>query len=232
MKAIVLVGGQATRLRPLTLEKPKALIELQNRTILEHVLDLFKKYGIKDITLSVGYMKDQIKDYFQDGKKFGFNIDYVEEDEPLGTAGPLRLLKKFPDETFIVCNGDELKEIDIDSMLFQHKKACGLATLALTRVLDPSRYGVARIKDQQILEFVEKPKKEEAPSNLINAGFYMLEPAVLSLIPEGRAMFEFDIFPKLASGGKLYGFEFTGQWFDTGNLERLEIASKEWRGVK
>lgn len=232
MKAIILIGGQATRLRPITLEKPKALIELQGKTIVEHVFDLLKKYGITDITLSVGHLKEQIKDYFGDGRKFGVKISYIEEDEPLGTAGPLNLLSEKITETFITGNGDELKEININKMLKFHRQMGGLATLALTKVDDPSMYGVARLLGSKILEFVEKPKKEKAPSNLINAGFYILEPEVLNLIPQGRAMFEYDVFPKLASAGKLYGFEFSGQWFDTGNLERLEEAEKEWRGIR
>ena len=112
-----------------------------------------------------------------------------------------------------------------------HQQHGGLVTLALRPVDDPSAYGVARMAGDQIQEFVEKPKREEAPSNLINAGFYMMEPAVIDLIPEGKAMFEYDIFPQLARRGKLYGFKFSGQWFDTGNLERLETAEREWRDL-
>lgn len=233
MKAIVLVGGQATRLRPLTLKLPKALIELQGKTIVEHVLDLFKKYGITEIIFSVGYLKDQIKDYFGDGKKFGLTISYLEETQPLGTAGSLKLLPQKITETFITCNGDELKEIDIDDMLKFHRRNKCWATLALTRVDNPSMYGVARMEGPKILEFVEKPKKQQAPSNLINAGFYILEPEVFDLIPDkSEVMFEYDIFPQLAEQGKLCGYEFSGQWFDTGNFERLDKARKEWKGYK
>lgn len=229
--AVVLVGGKATRLRPLTETMPKALIELQGRVIIDHVLELFKKYDVNNITLSVGYLKEQIKDHCKDGSGLGLNIDYVEEDEPLGTAGPLKLLPQQMTETFIVCNGDELKEIDIEKMYEFHKAHGGLATLALTEVEDPSAYGVARMEGDKILEFVEKPKREDAPSNFINAGFYMMEPEVLEMIPEGRAMFEMDVFPQLAQDGKLFGFKFPGQWFDTGNFERLETARQQWRGL-
>lgn len=231
MKAIILAGGEATRLRPLTLTVPKALIELQGKTILEHVLDLFKKYEIFDIILSVGYMKKQIREYFGDGKNFGFHISYIEENEPLGTAGPLNVFKESMHETCIVCNGDELKQISIPEMIEFHHCNKGLATLALYKVDDPSMYGVARLDGPRILEFVEKPKKEEAPSHFISAGFYIIEPQVLKMIPKGKAMFEYDIFPKLAKQGGLYGFHFSGQWFDTGNHERLENARKEWKGV-
>lgn len=231
MKAIILIGGQATRLRPLTLTKPKALIDMQGKTIVEHVIELLKKHDISDVVLSVGYLKDQIKNYFGDGSNFGVKISYIEETEPLGTAGPLNKLPKKITETFIASNGDELKEIDIKDMLRFHKNHGGLATLALTRVKDPSLYGVAKMDGDKILEFVEKPSKEEAPSNLINAGFYILEPEVIDLIPQGKAMFEYDVFPRLAREGKLFGYEFSGQWFDTGNLERLEVARKEWKSI-
>jgi len=225
------VGGPATRLHPLTLDKPKALIEFQGKTILEHVLDLFQKYDIDDIVLSTGYLKDQIRDHFKDGKDFGMNINYIEENEPLGTAGPLNLIKK-PKEACIVCNGDELKEIDIPKMLDFHKTSGAKATLALRRVEDPSIYGVAEMHGTKIRSFVEKPKKEEAPSNLINAGFYIMEPEVFDVIPKGRAMFEYDVFPKLASEGALHGYEFDGQWFDTGNHERLKRARDLWTPLK
>lgn len=232
MKAIILVGGQATRLRPLTDNVPKALIELQGRTILEHVLDLFKKHNINDIILSVGYRKEKIIEYFGDGEKFGVNISYLKEEERLGTAGPLHLLPERFQEAFIVCNGDELKDIDIMKMLQFHKHQGAHATLALLEVDDPSLYGVAKLDGMRILEFIEKPKKEQAPSNLINAGFYIFEPEVFDVIPKGKAMFEYDVFPKLAQQGRLYGFRIEGQWFDTGNHERLEKAKREWKAIK
>lgn len=231
-KAIILAGGQGTRLRPLTYEIPKALIPIHGKTITEHLFDLLKKYGIKDIILAVGYMREKIKNCYNNGTKFGINLSYVEEEEPLGTAGPLRLAKNMLKETFIVSNGDELKDINIPEMYNLHKKSKALATIALTAVDDPSAYGVAKLEGSKIIEFVEKPKKEEAPSNLINAGFYILEPEVISLIPEGFAMLEKDVFPKLAKEGKLYGYHFKGQWFDTGNFERYEKALKEWKGLK
>lgn len=231
MKAVILVGGQATRLRPLTLTTPKALIKLHDKAILEHVIELLKKYEVQEIILSVGYLKEKIKDHFGDGSRFNIKIRYVEEDEPLGTAGPLHLLPYKMTETFIAGNGDELKSINIKEMYTQHKNSGALATLALTRVDDPSMYGVARLDGNKILEFVEKPNKEDAPSKLINAGFYILEPGVIDMIPRGKAMFEYDIFPRLASEGKLFGYEFSGQWFDTGSFERLDMANKYWKGI-
>ncbi len=230
-KAIILVGGKGTRLMPLTSNKPKCMMDVQGRTVTEHMFDLLKKYGIREIILSVGHMREKVKEYYGDGSKFGLNISYVEEDKPLGTAGPLKLAKPHLKESFIVANGDELKTINIPRMFRLHKRKNALATIALTTVTDPSQYGVARMSGTRILEFVEKPKAENAPSNLINAGFYIMEPEVIDMVPEGFSMLEKDVFPKLAKEGKLRGFLTAGQWFDIGSLERYEIAKKKWAGV-
>ncbi|MCH8067319.1 MAG: NTP transferase domain-containing protein [Nanoarchaeota archaeon] len=231
-KAIILVGGKGTRLRPMTLKTPKCMMEIQGRTVIEHLFDLLKKYGIRDVILSVGHMKEKVKDYYEDGSKFGVNITYVEEDEPLGTGGPLRLAKEHLKDSFIVTNGDELKSLNIPRMFRLHKRKDALATIALTTVTDPTQYGVARLSGSRILEFVEKPKLGEAPSTLINAGFYILEPEIIDMIPPGFSMLEKDVFPKLAKQGRLRGFPIAGQWFDIGNIERYEIAKKKWNGVK
>lgn len=230
-KAVILVGGKGTRLRPLTYKMPKCMLEIQGKAVIEHLFDLLKKYGIRDVILSVGYLKEKVKDHFGDGTKFGVNISYIEEDDPLGTAGPLKLAKNLLKESFIVTNGDELKDINIPRMFRLHKRKDALATIALTTVKDPSQYGVAKLSGSRILEFIEKPKAEDAPSNLINAGFYILEPEVLDMIPDGLSMLEKDVFPKLAEQGKLRGFPFAGQWFDIGNIERYELAKKKWSGI-
>ena len=230
-KAVLLVGGRGTRLKPLTDKIPKALLEVQGKTITEHLFDLLKKYGIRDVVLCTGYLKNKIKEYFGDGSKIGIDITYVEEEEPLGTAGPLKLAKKYLKDSFIVSNGDELKNINIPRMFRLHKRKNALATIALTTVDDPSHYGAARLDGSRIVEFVEKPAKTQAPSNLINAGFYILEPEVIDMIPNGFSMLEKDVFPKLAKLGRLRGFPFAGQWFDIGNIERYKIAAKKWQGI-
>ena len=230
-KAVILVGGKGTRLRPLTYKTPKCMLKINGKTVTEHLFDLLKKYGIRDVILSVGYLKEKVKDYYEDGSKFGVNITYVEEDKPLGTAGPLKLAKEHLKNSFIATNGDELKNINIPRMFRLHKMENVIGTIALTTVTDPSHYGVARLTGSRILEFVEKPKKEEAPSNLINAGFYILEPKVIDMIPDGFSMLEKDVFPKLAKQDSLCGFPFAGQWFDIGNLERYDTAKKKWEGV-
>ncbi len=231
-KAVILAGGKGTRLRPLTYDIPKALLDVHGKTITEHIFDLLKKYDIKEVILAVGYLKEKIKEYFQDGSKFGVNITYVDEDTPLGTAGPLKLAKNQINGSFIVSNGDELKKIDIQKMFEFHKKENALVTIALTEVEDPSVYGVAKLDGSKIVEFVEKPKKEDAPSNLINAGFYIIEPEVIDMIPDGFSMLEKDIFPTLATKGRLAGFPFPGQWFDTGNFERYALAKEKWNDIE
>ncbi len=229
---LILAGGRGVRLQPITHELPKPLLPLHDKHLLHHILDLFRKYGIKNIVLSIGYKGDKIKEAFGNGKRLGMSISYVEEDKPLGTAGPLRLARAFLTETFIACNADELKDIDLADMYMSHKEHGATATVALTTVEDPSAYGVARLQGNRILEFVEKPKKEKAPSNLINSGLYMMEPEIIDYIPEGFAMLEKDVFPKLAAQGKLFGYPFSGQWFDTGTLERYERAIKEWKDLE
>ena len=229
--AVVLAGGRGTRLQPITHEIPKPLIPLHEKQLIEHIFDLLKKYGVRNVIVSIGYMGDKIKHGLGNGRKFGLNITYIEEEEPLGTAGPIKLASEYLNETFIACNADELKEIDLADMYLAHRENKATATVALTTVDDPSAYGVARLQGNKILEFVEKPSRDWAPSNLINAGLYMMEPEILSYIPDGFAMLEKDVFPKLARDGKLFGYPFAGQWFDTGNMERYEKAIKEWRDI-
>lgn len=230
--AVILAGGEGTRLKPITLEIPKPLIPVKGKPLIDHIFDLLKKYGITDVVLAIGYKREKIIEHYSKDSK-GMNITFVEEEKPLGTAGPLRLAAKTirGKGTIIVTNGDNLHDLDVKDMFKQHKRTGALATLALTTVKDPSAYGVARLSGSKILEFVEKPKKEDAPSNLINSGFYMIEPEVLDMIPEGKSMLEHDVFPKLARSGKLFGYPFAGQWFDTGTMERYETVLKEWKGV-
>jgi NDP-sugar pyrophosphorylase family protein len=231
--AVILAGGLGTRLRPVTYEIPKPLIPVQGRTLTEHVLDIFKENGIKTVYLSIGYMSDKIIAYFGDGKKFGLKIKYLVEKKALGTGGWMNLVKKEdPDfsEDFIVVNGDNLFDVDFNEMFRKHKDNDAAITIALTTVDDPSQYGVAKLEGEKIVEFVEKPKKEEAPSNYINGGYYIFSPAVFRLMPNKEEfMLEKDLFPKVAKKGELYAFKSDSQWFDTGTFERWERVIKEWR---
>ena len=231
MKAIILAGGEGTRLRPLTYKIPKALIPIGDKTLTELVFDILKKYGVTEVVLSVAYKKEMMREYFKDGKDFGLEISYVEEPTPLGTAGPLIILNKLnkqPKSTFFMMNGDNLFNIDLNEMLEFHRKNKATATIALSRVEDPRSYGVAVLDGDRIAEFIEKP--ENPPTDYINSGYYILEPEVFEIIKgKERAMIEKDIFPVLAKEGKLFGFKSDNQWFDTGTPERYEQVKNEWK---
>lgn len=222
--AFILCGGKGIRLRPLTYEIPKVMIPINGKPILEYNIELMKKHGINNIVLATGYLGHVIYDYFGNGGNFGVNIKHNEEKTPLGTGGALRFAKDHLKETFVMCNGDELKDINLKEMFELHKRTGALITIALTEVDDPSSFGVARLDGNKILEFVEKPNKEEAPSNLINAGLYIIEPSVIELIPDGEVSIERQTFPLIAKKGRLFGFPFKGKWFPTDDAERLEKA--------
>jgi NDP-sugar pyrophosphorylase family protein len=230
--AVILAGGLGTRLYPVTYEIPKPLIPVQGRTLTEHVIDILREHGITDVILAVGYKAQQIKEYFGDGDGFGVRITYIEEREPLGTGGWMHLLsqERVPREEFIVLNGDNLFDLDLHAMLARHKSEGALVTIGLTAVDDVEHYGVVEMQDHRILRFVEKPSRDEAPSHLISSGYYIFSPEVFSIIPPQRSfMFERDLFPRIASFGRLCGFVSDAQWFDTGTFERWEKVIKEWR---
>lgn len=230
---LILAGGKGTRLKPITNEIPKPMIPFHDKPLMEHTIDLFKKYGITNILLSIGYKGEKIKEYFGNGKRFGVTITYLEESKPLGTGGPLKLAKDYLTGTFVMCNADELKNIDLDEMYLFHKEHGGVATIALTTVPDPSQYGVAALNGPRVLQFIEKPSREKAPSNLINSGLYLLEPTVLNYLPQrdGEISLERDVFPNIAADGKLFGYPFSGQWFDVGNLDKYEYALQHWKDL-
>lgn len=227
--AFILAGGEGTRLRPLTYEIPKPLIPVHGKPLLEHTLELLRSHGIDDVVISLGYKADKIKNYFGDGSRYGMKFTYVVENEKLGTAGPLRLAKKHLKSSFLVVWADVLAQIDLSDFIRNHKDNGGLITIALTSVEDVSSFGVVSLKGNKIVGFVEKPKKEDAPSNLINAGLAICEPGVFKHLPDKKyVMFEKDIYPQLAKKGEVYGYPFEGQWFDTGTHEAYERVLKEW----
>jgi mannose-1-phosphate guanylyltransferase len=229
-KALILAGGKGTRMRPFTYEMPKPMIPVKGKPLVQHIIELCRKYEVRQILLSTGYMGDKIKEHFGDGSNLGVEITYIEEKKEMGTAGPLNLARDMlRDAPFLMFNGDVLSDIDLHDFIRFHTERRGLATIALTQVEDPSAFGVARLQGERILEFVEKPKHEE--SKLINAGVYMLESQVLDYVPRGKSMLEKDVFPKLAAEGNLYGYHFIGQWFDTGTPEAYERAIKNWKGL-
>jgi mannose-1-phosphate guanylyltransferase len=230
--AVILVGGLGTRLYPVTREIPKPLIPVQGRTLTEHTLDVLKEHGVRKVFFSVCYKADQIQAYFGDGSRFGLEIKYLVEPEQLGTGGWMHLMDEedIPHEDFMVVNGDNLFDADFHAALALHKRHGALATVALTTVEAVEHYGVVEMNGDAILRFVEKPPREEAPSNKINSGYYIFSPEIFKEIPiERKFMLEKDLFPKLASKGKLFGFASDAQWFDTGTFELWDRVIHEWR---
>jgi len=225
MKAIILAGGLGTRLRPLTENTPKPLLLVKQRPIIEHAILNFKKYGILDIVLSIGYKAEQIKEYFGNGCKWGVNIEYCIEDQPLGTGGALKKATEGATETFVAINGDNLADFNWTEALSMHKKNKAKVTLALFPVSDVTQYGIARLVNGEIVEFVEKPSVEQAPSNLNNAGGYIIEPEALNILPEGVSSIERDCFEKLAGTGTVFAHIHSSQWYPTDTLEKYNHAN-------
>ena len=238
-EAIILAGGEGTRMRPLTLETPKVLIPLegkgQGKSLLEIQIDLLKKYGIKKVYLSLCYMADKIKKYVEERKNFGLTIEYLVEEPAMGTAGPLMMLRNHPyalREDTLMINGDIITNVNLREAFEAHKRNHAIATIVLTPVEDPSAYGAARLDAEKIVEFVEKPQRGTAPSNLINTGYYILSPDIKRYIPQKSfVMMEREVFPILASEGKLFCYIHSGQWFDIGTFDRLKEAEKNWKGI-
>ena len=224
MKAVILAGGLGTRLRPLTLEIPKALIPIRGKSLTERVIEKLKEANVDKVYLSIGYMSEKIIEYFKDK-----DVEFLVESEPLGTGGWMHLIPKI-NEDFIVVNGDNLFEVNWDEMIKKHKENNALITIALTEVEDVSAYGAVELNGDKIKRFVEKPKKGEEPSNLINSGYYIFSSKVFDKIPkEKKFMLEKDLFPLIAKEGKLIGYKDKGQWFDTGTFERWDEVIKKWR---
>ena len=220
MKAVVLVGGEGTRLRPLTLSAPKQMLPIVGVPMIERVLGHLAAHGIDEAVLSLGYLPDAFLDAYPDGQAAGVRLSYAVEPEPLDTAGAVRFAATFAgiDETFVVVNGDVLTDIDLTALVAFHRERGAEGTIALHPVADPSAFGVVPTDDDgRVTAFVEKPPRDEAPTNLINAGTYVLEPSVLARIPEGgRVSIERETFPAMVRDGGLYARSDDAYWLDTG----------------
>ncbi|MGA2393862.1 MAG: NDP-sugar synthase [Candidatus Lustribacter sp.] len=222
MQAVVLVGGEGTRLRPLTFETPKPMVPVMNVPFLERTLRRLKEAGIDDVILPAGYLPEAITSYFGTGSQLGLTIRYVIEETPLGTAGALKNVQQFITGPFFVLNGDVLTSLDLRAMRANHERKGGVASLHLIRVDDPSAFGcVVHDANGLITAFVEKPKREEAPTDEVNAGTYLLEAEVLDAIPAGRPVsIERETFPALIAAGKrLYAYTTSDYWIDLGKPE-------------
>lgn len=230
MKAVIMAGGEGKRLRPLTCDRPKPMVYVANRPIMEHITNLLKKHNILDIAVTLQYMPESIRSYFESGEKFGVKFDYYIEEDALGTAGSVKNAQDFLDETFIVISGDVLTDIDITKALEFHKKKGSIATMVLKSVEIPLEYGVVVTNDDgRIKKFLEKPNWREVFSDTVNTGIYILEPAILDYIDKNSFLdFGKDIFPKLLlENVPLYGYITNDYWCDIGDLTSYRNAHKD-----
>ncbi len=223
MQSIILVGGEGTRLRPLTYEMPKQMLPLLGVPLIERVVSFLASHGVTSVVLSLGYLPDRFVAAYPDGHIGGLPVTYVTEREPLGTAGAIRYAatQAGVTGTFIVMNGDILTSLDLTALVAFHHERHAAATIALHPVDDPSRYGVVSTDaDGRVVSFIEKPPKGLSPSNLINAGTYVFSSSVLDHIsPEGAVSVERETFPTLAARGALFARADDRYWLDTGTPE-------------
>lgn len=218
MQALILAGGEGTRLRPLTTNVPKPVIPLVERPFASYMLEWLRGHGVDDVIMASGFLADRLRDDLGDGSRFGIRLSYVEEPKPLGTAGALRFAEALLAERFFMLNGDVLTDIDLTAQLEQHERTGARATLGLIAVEDPSAFGlVRRNPDNSVKEFVEKPSPDQIDTDLINAGAYVLERDVLEVVPPKgtTASIEREVFPALVGHG-LYGYAASGYWLDIG----------------
>ena len=222
MQALILAGGEGTRLRPLTSTVPKPVVPLVGRPFISYMLRWLREHGVEDVILGCGFMADQVRAVLGDGSGLGIRLRYLEEPRPLGTGGALKFAEDLLEDRFFMLNGDVLTDIDLTEQLKQHERTGARATLALYPVDDPSAYGLVRLDDDgSVRDFVEKPGPEELDTNLISAGAYILERDVLDgMAPAGTNIsIERDVFPTLIARG-LYGYEAGGYWLDIGTPDR------------
>lgn len=229
MKALILAGGFGTRLRPLSCTRPKLLFPIAGKPVIDWILEGLSRGGVETAILAVNYMAESFVRYLGP-TKFNIGILYSREARPMGTGGPIKMAEGLlkDSDMFLVLNGDVLSDLDYKRLIQFHLERGGLATIALYRVEDPTRYGSVEVDEEgRILRFVEKPEPGKAPSNLVNAGIYIFDRRVLEYIPQGRRVStEREVFPRLAEDGALYGYEMKGLWVDIGIPEDYLAANR------
>ncbi len=240
MQALVLVGGEGTRMRPLTLTRPKPALPLVDRPFIRYIVDWLALHGVSDVVMACGFGAAPLREVLGEGERQGPRIRYIEEPQPLGTAGPLRLAadEGLLEDRFLVLNGDLLSDLDLGALIRGHAERGAVATLALSAVEDPTTYGLVRrvggppapgarasSSEGEVLEFLEKPDPGQIDTDEVNAGAYVLERSVIESIPPGKMVsIEREVFPRLVGQG-LYGHRLEGYWMDIGTPERYLQAS-------
>jgi mannose-1-phosphate guanylyltransferase len=218
---VILVGGEGKRLRPLTSTVPKPVVPLVDRPFISFMLEWLRQHGIDDVIMSCGFLATSVRNVLGDGSQLGIRLRFVEEPDPRGTAGALKFAEPMLDERLLMLNGDVLTDIDLSEQIAQHERTGALATLALVPVADPTAYGLVHLEaDHSVRDFVEKPSSDRVDTNLISAGAYVLERAVLELIPPERSVsIEREVWPLLVGKG-LFGFPSDSYWLDIGTPAR------------
>ena len=230
-KVLILAGGEGVKFRPLTYEMPKGLIPIKGKPLLEHTLDLLKKYGFTDIVISLGHLGNKIREHFGDGSRFGVHITYLEQTKSVrGTAQPVRQAKELiGDNTFLLMYGDVLADIDLKDLLGFHTGQHATVTMALASVDKPTTWGIANLKGNRVTSFTEKPVRPTSASHLVNSGIYVCSPEMFETITVKSERLEKDLFPKLADSGQLAGYSFSGFWYDVSTPEVYEEVLKDYK---
>jgi mannose-1-phosphate guanylyltransferase len=229
MQAVILVGGEGTRLRPLTSTVPKPVVPLVDRPFIAYMLEWLKRHDVDDVIMSCGFLATSVRNVLGDGSAYGIRLRFVEEPEPRGTAGALKYAEEFLAERFLMLNGDVLTDMNLSDQVAQHEATGAVGTLALVPVADPSAYGLVRInEDNSVKGFLEKPSADQIDTNLISAGAYVLERSVLDMIEPGKNVsIEREIWPRLVGNG-LYAFPHQqAYWLDIGTPETYLKASSD-----
>ncbi|MFA5021170.1 MAG: sugar phosphate nucleotidyltransferase [Patescibacteria group bacterium] len=229
-KALILAGGQGTKMRPFTYEMPKAMIPVNGRPVLEYTIESLRRFDVRDLIISLGHQGNKIKQYLGDGSKYGVKITYLDQGkQETGTAAPVTQAKKLIGENpFFVYYGDVLANVDLEDMVNFHIANGGVATMALTSVNKSADWGAVRVQGSRIYSYLEKPNQRRDLSNVINAGIYIFEPEIFKFL-ENAVRLEKDVFPKLVEARKIFGYMFAGQWYDVGDPEIYKQAVKAWR---
>jgi mannose-1-phosphate guanylyltransferase len=218
---VILVGGEGTRLRPLTSTVPKPVVPLVDRPFISYMLEWLRGHGVDDVIMSCGFLATSVRNVLGDGSTLGIRLRFIEEPDPRGTAGAVKLAEPMLEERFLMLNGDVLTDIDLTEQVAQHEATGARATLALVPVADPTAYGLVILDgDRAVRDFVEKPSSDRVESNLISAGAYVLEREVLDLVaPDRNVSIEREVWPLLVGDG-LYGYPSDSYWLDIGTPDR------------
>ncbi|MGZ8688085.1 MAG: sugar phosphate nucleotidyltransferase, partial [Gaiellaceae bacterium] len=235
MKAVVMAGGEGTRLRPLTSNQPKPMVPIVGKPCMEHILELLRSHDFEEVVITLAFMPQTIRSYFGDGDFLGVQIDYSVEEQPLGTAGSVKLAQERLDDTFVVISGDALCDVHLGALVAAHRAKGAAVTIGLKPVDNPLEFGiVVTDEDGKVERFLEKPSWGQVFSDTINTGIYVLEPAIFDFIPEGRSVdFSGEVFPALLAAGRpMYGALVDGYWEDVGTLEAYLSAHKDVLDLK